>query len=233
MARTTHCVVFGADEECGMVRTAQAADELLADAFAQHYRYAPDHPGWTARCRVRDESVEVDTTVGMTSAIDVEAVPQDGVVTATLEGLLQDLRSFARTLFGHDFATGEGRFAKSLDDAPNPLGPLVVLHDDPHEATFRIRQRRVTMATRRQGQLLETVRVDRWHSRPDGRWLPAQWVAEVWDDAIVGPLTSTRYWDLYWPLGGELVPQMRRVDVTDDLGITTGRSLTLAEWQLG
>ncbi len=216
-----------------MVRTTQAAEELLADAFACRYRYAPEHPGWTAHCRFRDETGEVDAIVGMTSCDDIEAVPTEAVPVALAELLAQDARSLGRALFGHDYAQGEGRFDKSLDDTPHPLGQLVVLHDDPHEATFRIRQRRITMATRRQGPLLESVRVDRWHTRPDGRWLPAQWVAEVWDDAIVGPLVSVRYWDLFWPFGGELVPQLRRVDLTDDLGVTVGRSLNFAEWQLG
>ena len=216
-----------------MVRTAQAAEELLADAFAQQYRYTFGHPGWTANCRFRDDSGEADAMVAMTSAADVKVMPNDALTGTKHELLQQDLRSLARTLFGFDYRQGEGKFPKTLNEEPHPLGPMVVLHDDPHEATFRVRQRRVTMATRRQGSLLETVRVDRWHIRPDGRWLPAQWVAEVWDDAVVGPLVSARYWDLFWPFGGELVPQLRRVDVTDDLGITVGRAMTLAEWHLG
>ena len=216
-----------------MVRTAQAAEELLADAFARHYRYAPEHPGWSANCRVRDEVGEADAVVAMTSANDIEAVPFDAVTVARFEWLMQDLRALGRTLFGHEYNRGEGKFAKSLDETPHPLGPLVTLHDDPHEATFRVCKHRITMATRRHGPLLETVRVDRWHLRPDGRWLPAQWVTEIWDDALVGPIASLRYWDLYWPLGGDLVPQLRRVDITDDLGITVGRSLNFADWELG
>lgn len=209
------------------------ADELLADAFAHRYRYPPRHPGFSAACRFRDEHGELDALVAMTSASDVRAVPAIEVGVTQRAWLEQDLRSFARTLWGHDYRANEGRFPKELDDDPNPLGPRVILLDDPHQATFRVRKHRITMATRREGTLLHSVRIDRWHVRPDGRWLPAQWTAEIWDDALGKPLVSERYWDLYWPVGGELVPQLRRVDATDDLGVTVGRSINLAEWQPG
>ena len=207
------------------------ADQLLADAFAHQYRYPADHPGFTASCRMRDEYGELDARVVLTNVGDAAATTEIVVATPRFEWLMQDLRSLARTLWGHDYAPNEGRFSKSLDDSPNPLGPLITLHDDPHEATFRVRKHRVTLATRREGSLRHSVRIDRWHMRPDGRWLPAQWLTEVWDDANSRRLVSDRYWDLFWPIGGELVPQLRRVDSTDDLGITSGRSLNLAAWQ--
>ncbi len=206
---------------------------MLAAAFAHQYRYPKEHRGFSALCRFRDEFGETDATVAMTSANDAQAVTAVVVSTPRFEWLLQDLRAIARTLWGHDYEANEGRFPKSLDDSPHPLGPRIILHDDPHDATFRVRKHRITMATRREGTLLHTVRVDRWHMRPDGRWLPAQWTTEVWDEAFARPLVSERYWDLYWPVAGELVPQMRRVDSTDDLGVTAGRSLNLAAWEPG
>ncbi len=210
----------------------RVAHELLADAFAHQYRYESSGRAFSAQCRFRDEQGEADATIAMTSAYDAQAVTALGVSTPRFEWLMQDLRSIARTLWGHDFEANEGRFAKLFDDSPHPMGPRITLVNDPHEATFRVRQHRITYATRREGELRHTVRIDRWHMRPDGRWLPAQFVAEIFDDAIARPLMSERYWDLFWPVGGELVPQMRRVDFTDDLGITTSRSINLAEWQI-
>jgi hypothetical protein len=207
------------------------ADQLLADAFAHQYRYPAAHCGFSATCRLRDEHGELEGVVAMSGVRDVEAMTDAALGTPRYEWLMQDLRSLARTLWGHDYVANEGRFAKSLDDTPNPLGVLITLHDDPHQATFRVRKHRITVATRTEGSLRHSVRIDRWHLRPDGRWLPAQWTVEVWDHVNVVRLVSERYWDLFWPIAGELVPQLRRVDATDDLGVTAGRSLTLAGWQ--
>lgn len=210
-----------------------AARSLLRDAFARRYRYPPSFGGFSARCRVGPPGAEaVAATVTMVGAGDVEAVfERDADDPALGEWLVQELRAMSRQVWGHDFDDGEGKFAMTLDDAPHPLGPLVLLTDDPHQATFRVRKGRVTMATRRQHTLLEVVRVDRWHLRPDGRWLPAQFTAEVWDGGTTGPLRTDRYWDLYWPVDGELFPQLRRVTTTDDRGIETSVSLTLRSWQ--
>lgn len=209
------------------------AEQLLADAFAHQYRYPPNHPGFSASCRVRDEFGEVDALVALTSVCDTEAMTEVAISTPRFEWIMQDLRSLARTLWGHPYLPNEGRFPKRIDEAPHPLGPLITLHDDPHQATFRVRKHRITLATRKEGTLRHTVRMDRWHMRPDGRWLPAQWLTEVWDEVNSVRLMSDRYWDLFWPIGGELVPQLRRVDSTDDLGVTTGRSLNLGAWQRG
>ena len=105
------------------------------------------------------------------------------------------------------------------------------VHHDPHQATFCVRNGRITMMTRRQGTLLETLKVERWHVRPDGRWLPASSVLEVWDDALPAPLRVDRYWDLYRPFGGELVPQIRKVETTNGSGPPTVRILTLRAWR--
>lgn len=216
-----------------MTTTSAAAHEMLRDAFARRYRYPSDFPGFSALCRFgRAGHEELAATIAMVGAGDVEAVLERDAPTASDgEWLIQELRAMSRQLWGHEFERGEGKFAMSLDETPHPLGPLVLLHDDPHQATFRVRKGRVTMATRRQHTLLEIVRCDRWHVRPDGRWLPAQFTFEVWDDGIAAPLRSERYWDLYWPVHGELFPQLRRVETTDDLGTTMSMSMTLRAWQ--
>lgn len=107
----------------------------------------------------------------------------------------------------------------------------MVLHGDPHEATFRLRSGRITVETRRSGTLLQVMRTERWHRRPDGRCLPARYVVEFWDDAVAEPLRVERYWDLYRAAAGELMPSMRRVQVVQPSG-TEVRSLTLSEWIL-
>ena len=210
-----------------------AARSLLRDAFARRYRYPNSFGGFRARCRVGPPGIEEFTaTVAMRGAGDVDAVLEHDAGDPTLaEWLVQELRAISRQLWGHDFERGEGQFAMTLDDSPHPLGPLVLLHDDPHQATFRVRKGRITMATRRQHALLEVVRVDRWHLRPDGRWLPAQFTAEVWEAGVTRPLRSDRYWDLYWSVDGELFPQLRRVTATDAGGIETSMSMTLRSWQ--
>jgi hypothetical protein len=222
-----------------MATTSDAASELLRDAFARRYRYPSDFPGFSALCRFgRAGNDEAAATVALVGPGDVEAVlerepdPSSGQLDSDGEWLVQELRTLSRQLWGHDFERGEGKFAMSLDETPHPLGPLVLLHDDPHQATFRVRKGRVTMATRRQHTLLEILRCDRWHVRPDGRWLPAQFTFEVWDDGVAGALRSDKFWDLYWPVNGELYPQLRRVETTDDLGTTTSISVTLRAWQL-
>ena len=213
-------------------RTADRAEALLADAFARRYRYVGTSSGWTAHVRCRDDAGEFGATVAVSCAADAQALPADDLARPRFEWLLQDLRSFARALYGHDYSKGEGRFPKMLDDTPNPRGPLVVLLDDPHRATFRVRKHRITEATRIEGETRHRMRVDRWHVRPDGRWLPAQWQLEIWAGDSGERLVLERYWDLYWPVGGELVPQTRRVDVTDRFGNTTQRSLGLSDWQM-
>ena len=213
-------------------RTADRAEALLADAFGRRYRYCGPAEGWTAHARCRDATGEFDATVAVSCARDAQAIPDVDIATPRLEWVVQDLRSFARTLYGHDYEKGEGRFPKVLDDTPNPLGPLVVLLDDPHRATFRVRKHRITEATRIEGELRQRLRVDRWHVRPDGRWLPAQWKLEIWAGDSGRRLVCERYWDLYWPVQGELVPQLRRVDITDEYGLTSQRSLSIGSWQL-
>ncbi len=217
-----------------MAAPSDAARELLRDAFARRYRYPSDFRGFSALCRFGPAGTEeIAATVALVGPGDAEAViERDVPIVAEGEWLIQELRALSRQLWGHDFDRGEGKFAMSLDDSPHPLGQLVLLHDDPHQATFRVRKGRITMATRRQHSLLEIMRCDRWHLRPDGRWLPAQFTVEIWDDGVAGPIRCDRYWDLYWPVDGELYPQLRRVETTDDLGAVTMTSLTLRAWQL-
>ncbi len=217
-----------------MANSAEAARDLLRDAFARRYRYPPGFPGFSALCRFGPVGAkEISATVALAGPGEAEAVlERETPMVAMGEWLIQELRSLSRQLWGHDFEPGEGKFEMSLDETPHPLGPLVLLHDDPHQATFRVRKGRVTMATRRQHTLLEIMRCDRWHLRPDGRWLPAQFTNEIWDDGVPGPIRCDRYWDLYWPVEGELYPQLRRVETTDNLGTTTMSSVTLRAWHL-
>lgn len=210
-------------------KTHDAAESLLADAFARRYRYPSGFPGFTARARFGPEARPAHATVAVCGPGEVAAVVDEPC--ASEAWLLQELRSLSRLCWGHDYEAGEGRFRKSLVDEPHPLGPLVVLHDDPHQATFRVHRGRVTLMTRRQGTLLETVRIERWHVRPDGRVLPARWVAELWDDAIATPLRTDRYWDLYKPLAGELLPMVRRVETSIGDERTT-LVLSLSAWRV-
>ncbi len=212
--------------------TTARAVAVLADAFAWRYRYPDDFAGWraTATFGRDDDGPEHVAIVDVCGPGDV-GVATDVVRLPEGEWLVQELRSLSRTLFGHDFEAGEGRFAMSIDESPHPLGALVLLHDDPHRATFRVRRHRVTQATRRHGALLESIRVERWHVRPDGRWLPSQWTLEVWADDFDAPLRTDRYWDVFWPLGGEIVPQMRRVETCDDMAIHLTHTVHFSDWQ--
>jgi hypothetical protein len=217
-----------------MASPPDAARDLLRDAFARRYRYEPDFPGFRATCRFQvacgtEYCGGVELTGAGAARVLEPSASQPGEPAAGA-WLAQELRAISRTLWSHDFERGEGKFAMSLDETPHPLGPLVMLHGDPHAATFRVRKRRITMATRRQEALVEVVRVDRWYVRPDGRSLPAQFHAEIWDGAR-GPLRSDRYWDRYWPVGEVLFPQVRRVESTDERGATTSSWLTLRSWQ--
>ncbi len=215
-----------------MANSSDAARSLLLDAFERRYRYERDFLGFSAQCRFATFGRrDVDATVALAGPGEVEAVVECDVSPAVHAWLLQELRALSRSLWSHDFELGEGKYGMTLDETPHPLGPLVLLHDDPHEASFRVRKRRITLATRRQQALVEIVRFDRWYVRPDGRWLPAQFTAEVWDGTAAGPLRTDRYWDRYWPVDGGLYPQVRRVESTDERGTTTANSLTLRAWQ--
>lgn len=214
--------------------TAPNALALLGAAFAHRYRYRRDFPGWRATAVLQRESPRGArrAAVEVTGPGLVQVEPMDAIAVHDAEWLLQEVRAMSRTLYGHDFEAGEGRFPMSLDASPHVLGPLIVLHDDPHDATFRVRRHRVTQATRRNGSLHETVRVDRWHVRPDGRWLPAQWSVEVRGSQLERPLRTDKYWDVFWPLGGVVVPQMRRVETVDDLGIHLLHTVHLRDWHV-
>jgi len=211
--------------------TTQRAATLLSDAFARRYRYPGGFGGWSAQATFGPGDTRHEATVAVCGPGDARAVPSVRLSGHEMEWLAQELRSLSRVLYGHEFVGAEGRFTMSLDDTPHPLGPLVILHDDPHGATFRVRKHRLTLATRRSGSLLEMVRVERWHVRPDGRWLPSQWTVEVYDDGRAQLLRTDRYWDLWWPLDGEIVPQLRRVETLDALGIRLAATLHLREWQ--
>ena len=224
------------DDRCvsSTSETAPSAVALLGAAFAHRYRYRSGFPGWRATAVLQREAPRsaLRAHVEVTGPGQVQVDPIDAISVHDAEWLLQEVRAMSRTLYGHDFEVGEGRFAMSLDSSPHVLGPLIVLHDDPHDATFRVRRHRVTLATRRNGSLHETVRVDRWHVRPDGRWLPAQWTADVRSAQLERPLRTDRYWDVFWPLGGVVVPQLRRVETVDDLGIKLVHAVHLRDWRL-
>jgi hypothetical protein len=212
--------------------TTARAVAVLADAFAWRYRYPAGFSGWRATALFGREDTGHEY-VGIVHVCGPGDVDVAGGAPRLPEGewLVQELRSLSRTLFGHDFEAGEGRFAMSIDDSPHPLGALVLLHDDPHRATFRVRRHRITQATRRNGSLMESLRVERWHVRPDGRWLPSQWTLEVWADDFERPLRTDRYWDVFWPLDGEVVPQMRRVETCDDMDIHLAHTVHFSDWQ--
>jgi hypothetical protein len=218
------------------VHRSTEADRLLAAAFSGMYRYPADFGGFTARALYGVEGDGASATVALCGPGDVAWVADDGEPSdddpqLPGEAMCQELRSLSRLLWGHDYAAAEGRFEKSLDDDGHALGPLVRLHDDPHAATFRVRDGRVGQMTRRNGDLLEVVRVERWHVRPDGRVIPARFVTEFWDDHASAPLRVDRCWDLYRPLEGQLVPLVRRVEHRFDADAVI-RVLTLRSWVL-
>ncbi len=221
-------------QDFGMSGWSNQARDLLRGAFDLRYRYPVGFEGFSALCRIdQGNSEDIEATVAMVAAGNVEAVLASQPPNPTTEAwLMQELRSLSRGLWGHDFDAGEGKFAMSLTEPDHPLGPLVQLHDDPHQASFRIRGGRITMSSRRQQSLREILQFHRWHVRPDGRWLPAQYTSEIWEVGVAGPLRVDRYTDLYWPVEGELFPQLRRVKSADDLAMTSSCSATLREWQL-
>lgn len=211
-----------------------AADALLRDAFDRRARFSPGFSGFSARARfgleasLRDAFVEVRGP-GVVEAELLEPGTLDDALEADRLWLVQELRAISRIGWAHDYDAGEGRFAKSLVSEPHDLGPLIVLHDDPHEATFRVFDGRVTMMTRRQGAVLETVRVDRWHDLGDNGVLPARWTVQFWDESLPKPLRTDRHWDLYKPLGGEMMPLLRRVESTAG-NDTIVRLVVLSDW---
>jgi hypothetical protein len=209
--------------------TNAAADAVLRDAFEHRYGFATTFPGFTARARFGPESDLVHGDVSMRGAGTVDVTPD--VAGADVAWLVQELRAMSRLCWPHDYAVGEGRFRKSLVDDADPLGPMIVLHDDPHQATFRVTDGRVTMMTRRQGGLVESVRIERWHVHADGRVLPARWIAELRDAQHGEPkvLRVDRYWDLYKSLAGELLPMLRRVVTTSDTGSSVS-VIALSGW---
>lgn len=212
-------------------RASAEADALLREAFDHRYRYPAQFGGFSALARFGAQGAEHGATVALCGPGQAEAVLSGLAPDSEADWLKQELVALSRVLWGHDYERGEGKFDKSVVDEPNPYGTLVQLHHDPHQATFCVRNGRIAMMTRRQGTLLETLRIERWHVRPDGRCLPASSVLEVWDDALAAPLRVDRYWDLYRPVGGELVPQIRKVETTIGSDAPTVRVLTLRAWR--
>lgn len=209
--------------------THAAADAMLRGAFERRYGFASTFSGFTARARFGPESDLVHGDVSIHGAGAVDAFPD--VAGADVTWLVQELRALSRLCWPHDYAVGEGRFRKSLVDDSDPLGPMVVLHDDPHQAIFRVTDGRVTLMTRRQGALVESIRIERWQVHTDGRALPARWIAELRDEQHDEPrvLRVDRYWDLYKSLAGELLPMLRRVVTTSDAGSSVS-VIALSGW---
>jgi hypothetical protein len=209
--------------------THAAADALLREAFERRYGFASTFPGFTARARFGPENDLVPGEVSLRGAGVVEASAD--VAGTNVAWLVQELRAMSRLCWPHDYAVGEGRFRKSLVDDAHPLGPSIVLHDDPHQAMFRVTDGHVTLMTRRQGSLVESVRIERWHVHTDGRVLPARWIAELREEQHDEPkvLRVDRYWDLYKSLAGELLPMLRRVSTTSDAGSSVS-VIALSGW---
>ncbi len=188
----------------------QLADDLLREAFERRYRFAPGFPGFGAQITFGTPQEQYRGEVDLRGAGEVtlySAAPD-----AESAWALQELRALSRLSFGHDYERGEGRFHKSLVVESHELGPLIVLHGDPHEATFRVRDAKVLLMTRRQGGLVELVRVEHHHRLDDGQFAPARWVTELWDENQPDALRVERHWDLRKHVGGELLPMLHRVD---------------------
>jgi hypothetical protein len=122
------------------------------------------------------------------------------------------------------------RLAEPKD--PHPLGRLLVFDGGKFAASYRVRNRQITVVNRHLGKENMTITVLENDKNPEGRFLPRDYVVQYWD-AATGKLARTEAVQNTWlRLGQWDLPVRQSVTTASDAGLAA-RQFTLSKHELG
>jgi hypothetical protein len=206
------------------------AHDMLRGAHDGGYRFPLDFNGFSASISVvegtPDQVAELagTITVGGPRAIELDATGPDELLAFAR----QELASMAGHRWPSSYDQSDGRWTLTIeDDAHNPLGRLVTVHDDPFHSSYRLRDGRISQVIREMGPTRFAISIQNHAPTVDGRVLPAEFTVTYWSIESGRMTRADAYTDRYETVDGVSIPISRRVLTATDDGFSA-REFTLS-----
>lgn len=206
-----------------------AAHALLRTAHAGAYRFPEGFAGFAASLVYAEDGTTSAGTIQVRGPRDVSVELGGKPTEAALDWLRQELGSMAGHRWPAPYAAGDGRWTQTLGPADDhPLGRLVLIHDDPFDSSYRVRDGRIAQVNRRMGTTRFTITIQGHQELADGRTLPSAFMVAFWDTERGRLTRADVYADRYLDVDGIQLPKARRVATAGDDGWTV-RELVLSD----
>lgn len=207
-----------------------AAHELLRVAHERGYRFPEGFGGFSATVVLSTDAAMVEGSVAVRAPrdlmLDLDASEEDA------GWVRQEIASIAGHRWPTPYEQSDGRWTLTLgDDAGNPLGQSIKVHDDPFDSGYRVRDGKISQVLRKMGTMRFTITMLDHQPAIDGRLLPSLFTVTFWDTESGRLTRSDAYTDSYVVVDGVTVPSYRRVVTFKDSGQSV-RELTLSNHKL-
>jgi Protein of unknown function (DUF3386) len=203
------------------------AVSMFEDALAARAQWK-GFPGFSARITGEFDSRPFEGRVTIDAQGEVALEADDEISRAWVEGQLESIAMHRR-------AEGPGsprpalHFADLRDD--HPLGRLLMVEGGRFAASYRIKDRQITVVNRHVGRTNMTITTLDHERTPEGLFLPRSYVVQYWDDKT-GSLVRTETVQDRWMRSGSFdLPATHTVTTASDEGFLT-RTLTLSDHRL-
>lgn len=207
-----------------------AAHELLRAAHERGYRFPVGFGGFSADVTLNTDSSTSEGTVAVRAPRDLILdldVPEEDA-----GWVRQEIASIAGHRWPTPYEQSDGRWTLTLsEDAANPLGQSIKVHDDPFDSGYRVRDGKISQVLRKMGTMRFTITMLDHQPAVDGRLLPSLFTVTFWDTETDRLTRSDAYTDSYVVVDGVTVPSYRRVVTFKDSGQSV-RELLLSNHKL-
>ncbi|MGH2549513.1 MAG: DUF3386 family protein, partial [Thermomicrobiales bacterium] len=206
------------------------AHDLLRAAHERGYRFPAGFGGFSATVTLSTDSATTEGTVAVRAPRDLILdldVPEEDA-----GWVRQEIASIAGHRWPAPYEQSDGRWTLTLgDDATNPLGQSIKVHDDPFDSGYRVRDGKISQVLRKMGPMRFTITMLDHQPAIDGRLLPSLFTVTFWDTESDRLTRSDAYTDGYVVVDGVTVPSYRRVVTFQDSGQSV-RELTISNHNL-
>jgi hypothetical protein len=183
-----------------------AASKLLADAVAARAAWM-NFPGFTADLEVNFDGKTAKGKVMVSEKGRVELELDGKEVDAARVATAKDALA---SLVGHRMPSAGGRqtpcsFGEEASE--NPQGKLILVVDDKHHSSYRIRDQQILSVTRQMGDTRFTITMLENRLNEEKRVLPVSYVVNYWDTKTNALDHTTAHHQTWKRVGAYDLPQ--------------------------
>jgi hypothetical protein len=203
------------------------AVSLFEDALAARAQWKA-FPGFSSRIAGEVDGRAFDGRVTVDADGDVALETDDESARDWVQGQLE-------SIVMHRQAPASGRpksvlrFADDRDD--HPLGRLLKVEGGRFAASYRVKDRQITVVNRHVGRNDMTITTLDNERNSEGLFLPRSYVVQYWDDKTAGLLRTETVQDRWVRAGAFDLPAAHTVTTASDAGFSV-RTFTLSDHRL-